>query len=78
MAALAEQIVVIFGGSSGMGKATAVAVRAAGATPWIIGRDEAKLKVAADERSTKLLWSGHKYKCISGWRSENVERRCVR
>jgi NAD(P)-dependent dehydrogenase (short-subunit alcohol dehydrogenase family) len=49
MAALAEQIVVIFGGSSGMGKATAVAVRAAGATPWIIGRDEAKLKVAADE-----------------------------
>lgn len=47
--ALAGQVALIIGGSSGMGKAAAKAVRAAGGTPWIVGRDEAKLAAAKAE-----------------------------
>lgn len=41
--------VLIFGGSSGMGKAAAISVYAAGGIPFIIGRDVAKLEAAKAE-----------------------------
>lgn len=41
--------VVVFGGSSGLGLATAVAAKAKGATITVVGRTLAKLEAAADE-----------------------------
>jgi len=41
--------IVIFGGSSGIGLATAKAAKAAGATVTLVGRTAAKLEAAADE-----------------------------
>lgn len=48
---LAGKTVLIFGGSSGMGKATAKCVLAAGGTPYIIGRTLEKLTLAQQEIS---------------------------
>lgn len=47
MSLLGHQHVVVIGGSSGMGLATAVAAAREGATVTIVGRDEAKLAAAA-------------------------------
>lgn len=49
--ALSGQTVVVFGGSSGMGKAAAKAALAAGARIWIVGRDAGRLASAAAEIS---------------------------
>jgi len=49
--ALSGKIVLIFGGSSGMGKSAAKFVLKEGGQPWIIGRDEAKLEIAKQEIS---------------------------
>ena len=46
---LKDQTVVIFGGSSGMGKGAAIAARNAGAKVWIVGRDADRLRAAAEE-----------------------------
>lgn len=48
---LTGQVVVIFGGSSGMGKAAAKAVHAAGGTPWLVGRNLEKLEATRAEIS---------------------------
>lgn len=52
MSALAGQHVTVIGGSSGMGRATALAAAAAGARVTIAGRDEARLARAVDEIGT--------------------------
>ncbi len=46
---LAGKRVVIFGGSSGMGKATAKSTLRDGAFTYILGRDRVKLEVAKEE-----------------------------
>src|ERR1700757_1959561 len=58
--ALTGQVVVVFGGSSGLGLATAKAAQAEGASVMIIGRDVEKLRDASatiagsDWRSTDV------------------------
>jgi len=47
--ALQDQRVVVMGGTSGIGLATAKAVRALGAEIVVTGRDDAKLRAATDE-----------------------------
>ena len=60
---LQGKTVLIFGGSSGMGKATAKAVASKGGTPWIIGRNESRLREAAKEideaAMTTTKWIKH-------------------
>ena len=45
--------VLVTGGSSGIGKATARTLKEAGAKVWITGRDEEKLKAVCDELGVK-------------------------
>ncbi len=49
--ALSGKVVLVMGGSSGMGKSAAKFAVRAGATAWITGRDEAKLQAAVAEIS---------------------------
>lgn len=44
-ASLRGRTVLVFGGSSGMGKAAAVSVVQAGGIAWIVGRDGAKVSM---------------------------------
>lgn len=59
--ALAGQVVLIFGGSQGMGKGAAKAVLEMGGTPFIVSRSESKLMAAAAEISpadpSKVNWA---------------------
>ena len=49
--ALNGKVVLIFGGSSGIGKAVAISVLEQSGTPWIISRTLSKLQAVADEIS---------------------------
>jgi len=49
MSSLAGKTVVIFGGSSGMGKGAAKAIVQAGGIPWIVSRDTDRLSRAVQE-----------------------------
>ena len=49
MSSLSGKLAIIFGGSSGVGKAAAKQVVAAGGLAWIVARDAAKLAEAAKE-----------------------------
>ena len=51
MSSLSGKLAIIFGGSSGVGKAAAKQVVAAGGLAWIVARDAAKLAEAAKEIS---------------------------
>jgi NAD(P)-dependent dehydrogenase (short-subunit alcohol dehydrogenase family) len=53
MSSLVGKTVLIFGGSSGMGKATARGVLNRGGIPFIVSRTESKLKQAQEEISPK-------------------------
>jgi NAD(P)-dependent dehydrogenase (short-subunit alcohol dehydrogenase family) len=52
---VAEQVVLITGGSSGIGKATAFKIAAAGAVTIIVGRDSEKLSVTKQEAASQGL-----------------------
>ncbi len=54
-AALDGQIAIVTGGSRGYGYGIAQALRAAGATVWITGRDEKALKAVAGELGVERL-----------------------